>query len=218
MQVPFTQGSRCSLPSSVLGPFCKRRAFIYFLEAFAQIVTGILFEDLLGQYHTTFCDNEAAKHAIIKGYGSDTAVNNLIGTYWTNAANSCLCPWVERVSSKANLSDGVSRDDWALQIQHRWHRIDIDLEPIFPILLRAADDEQFAHSSAAAEMKTAMRPQISRALQSCPWLQDIVFETTREFDFDKLPKVRATYNEGRLQSESAFTGHRGAIDTQSLLR
>ena len=160
----------------MLEPFCSRKAFIYFLEAFAQIIIGLTFDFLLGPFYTTFCDNEAAKHAIIKGYGSDANINNLIGMYWSHMSDSSTDPWMERVSSKANLSDGVSRDDWDLVTESGWFRVDIDFSPTFPILVRVANDEHYAHTEAATDIGIAMRQTVQDLVRSCPWYQEIVFD------------------------------------------
>ena len=38
--------------------------------------------------YTTFCDNEAATHALLKGYGKDASINNLLGMFWTHGQTS----------------------------------------------------------------------------------------------------------------------------------
>ena len=58
---------RGQVPVETVLEFGSRRAYIYFLEAFAQVFAGIVMHDILGQDHVTFCDNEAAKHALIRG-------------------------------------------------------------------------------------------------------------------------------------------------------
>ncbi len=97
------------VPSSKLRQFCTRRAFIYFLEAWAQILVGIACHELLGPRYTSFCDNDAAKHALLKGYGRDTTINNMLGLFWTFMEDIGGDPWIERASSAANLSDEFSR-------------------------------------------------------------------------------------------------------------
>ena len=58
---------RGEVPVQTVLAFGSRRAYIYFLEAFAQVFSGILLHAMLGPAHVTFCDDEAAKHALIRG-------------------------------------------------------------------------------------------------------------------------------------------------------
>ncbi len=48
---------------------------ICFLEALAHITPVLVAREHMSQYYTSFIDNEAAKHALVSGYGSVTAVN-----------------------------------------------------------------------------------------------------------------------------------------------
>ena len=88
-------------------------------------------------------------------------------------SNTAQSPWIERVSSKANLSDGVSRDDWALATENGWHRIHIDCSAVFEIICRAAEDTSYAHSAAPSDLASATQGQVMSQLQQCHWFQDI---------------------------------------------
>ena len=102
------------MPPYVLQKFCFCKAFIYFLEAWAQCIPLWSFGHLIHGPYASFCDNEAALHALIKGYGKDSGINAMISMFWAAAAQHSRDPWLERVSSKANISDGVSRSDMTL--------------------------------------------------------------------------------------------------------
>ena len=156
---------RGEVPPEVLVRFCSRRAFIYFLEAWAQCVPLWAFGHLIQRPFATFCDNEAAKHALIKGYGRDEGINSLISMFWTASANLACDPWIERVSSKANISDGVSRNDFQLPRRHGWPHIHLDYEPLWPILMRAVDDIEFAVQDAPQLACEALQSQVRRATQ-----------------------------------------------------
>ena len=149
----------------------RRRAFIYFLEAWAQVVVSLAFGPYLGTHYVSFCDNEAAKHALLKGYGKDECINNMLGLFWTNFAIEGRSPWFERVTSKANLSDEISREDMTLVKKSRWHTIDLDLTITYEILIRAARGIEFAHGPAADLIAHSLRDQIKK-LERCHWAHD----------------------------------------------
>ena len=131
--------------------------------------------DILGQDHVTFCDNEAAKHALIRGYGTDTNINNMIAMCWTHAAQTNSQPWIDRVSSKANLSDGVSRDDWELADQMGWARLDLDMTPAYAVFQQLANDSTYAYTTAAQQLQSVMKDQIMEELNKIPWSKDLRF-------------------------------------------
>jgi hypothetical protein len=175
---------RGEVPSDILQRFCSRRAYIYFLEAWAQVLIGIGFADMLGDAYTTFCDNEAAKHALLKGYGKDISINNMLGMFWTGTARSGQQPWIERVSSKANLSDGVSRNDLSVSDDAGWFHIQLDLDNVYKTLLRASSDMNFAHTEAASVMYEDISKQVRQQLVNCPWEADICWTPTSARTFD----------------------------------
>ena len=56
-----------------------------------------------------FIDNQGALQALVKGSSSIAAGDEIIGLTWSKAAAAKAVPWFERVESKANPSDGLSR-------------------------------------------------------------------------------------------------------------
>ena len=160
---------RGEVPQAVLRRYCSRKAFIYFLEAWAQVVAVALFSPLLGEAHIAFCDNEAAKHTLIKGYGKDAAINNLVGSYWAFVAKSLHQPWMERVTSKANWSDEVSRNEWTLAEQNGWTKIDIDMSTAYTHVEHLADDMMFAHTAAMQLIAHDLQQQVGRQLAKAGW-------------------------------------------------
>ncbi|CAE7455981.1 unnamed protein product, partial [Symbiodinium pilosum] len=59
----FFQGR---LPKEILLQFSSNTAFVYLLEAWVALLAPLVFEPLLGDFYIQCCDNEAARHAIIK--------------------------------------------------------------------------------------------------------------------------------------------------------
>ena len=91
--------------------FTSRRSFIYMLEILAQILPIVALEPQLHRRCLMFVDNEPAKHALMKGYGKDDGINRLLQAAWVVLEKACIEPEWQRVSSAANVSDGVSRGD-----------------------------------------------------------------------------------------------------------
>ena len=127
---------RGEIPHDIVRAFSETRAYIYFLEGLAQIIPVLVAGEYLNQYYISFVDNEAAKHALVRGYGSVTAVNQLIQTFWSECENRQLHPWFERVSSAANLADAVSRDDLTEGLRRGWKTIDPDMNEMYNMLRR----------------------------------------------------------------------------------
>ena len=119
----------------------------------------LAFEEWITPDYIAFVDNEAAKYALIKGYGRDSSINAIISIYWAQQADQGWRPWMNRVSSTDNISDGVSRNDFTLADVCRWHRVQVDTSDVYKIILRAADDILFAHTQALRELQMAMRDQ-----------------------------------------------------------
>ena len=149
------------VPPAVLTRFCSRKACIYFLEAWAQILCAFLFAPHLTTEYHALIDNEAAKFALIKGYGKDTATNSIISMYWNMHAQQMRPPWVDRVSSKCNAADEVSRGDTTAAIRRGWIRLDPDLSEVYSCINQATSDMQFATGPAATRMYSSLQCQRS---------------------------------------------------------
>ena len=82
------------------------------LEILAQLVAFVTFGAKLPTAIIAFIDNTAGQAALTKGYGKDGAVNGVIAAFWSLAAHHGWLVEFERVPSKANVADAVSRDDF----------------------------------------------------------------------------------------------------------
>ena len=69
------------------------------------------FSSLLPKRWLEFIDNQAGEAALRKGYGKDDAVNGVLTAFWALAVRMSWDPNFNRVESKANISDAVSRAD-----------------------------------------------------------------------------------------------------------
>ena len=153
-----------TVPAAVLRRFCSRKAFIYFLEAWAQIITALACQPLLGTHWFAFVDNEAAKFALLKGYGSDCAINNLLSLFWGFQASVQSSPWFERVSTKANLADAISRYDFTVAKQRGWLHITLDFDYTYHILQQACDNLPFATAQAGELIAQDLQTQVQQQL------------------------------------------------------
>jgi hypothetical protein len=120
-----------TIPSDLVEIYCQTQAYIYFLEIIAQIIPAIMRPDLVKGHYMSFVDNEAAKHALIKGYGKIDEINNLASAFWRHCADNRTNPWFERVSTKANISDAISRGDLCEGLARGWSVYSPDMSPIF---------------------------------------------------------------------------------------
>ena len=93
-------------------------------------------------------------------------------------------PRIERVSSAANLSDGVSRNDFTVADEKNWFHMHLDLQSTYTTLLRAATNMDFAHNKAAALIYSDINDQVLGHLSQCPWGHDVVRRTSAARTFD----------------------------------
>ena len=132
--------------------FAARRAYIYMLEVFAQIIAFAAFAKLMPPTIVAFIDNTAGQAALTKGYGKDAAVNGMISAFWTLAARRGWFVEFERVPSKANVADAVSRDDFTRARREGWIRVNSRDDEVMAILAKAVGDIEFANTTAAEEL------------------------------------------------------------------
>ena len=108
--------------------------------ASAQVLAAVLFADFLPSHFIAFVDNEAGKFALRKGYGKDLAVNGILAAFWGSAAYCSRSPHFERMASKANISDEVSRGDLEASYSRGWRRVHTPIEAIKNVLIPATGD------------------------------------------------------------------------------
>eukprot|EP00972_Heterocapsa_arctica_P029364 4322628-Heterocapsa_arctica.AAC.1 len=131
------------VPPALLARFAHRKAFIFLLEAVAQVLPLWALWPFLQEPYWSFVDNTAAQHCLIRGSSSNTAGNHLAALFWAAAARARAAPWFERVSSEDNLSDGISRQDFALAQSCGWRRLDFDFGPTFELLVSSFEAGRF---------------------------------------------------------------------------
>ena len=135
-------------PPDLITRFCSRRAFIYFLELLAPTLAICLFSQKMTPFVIAFVDNTASLAALNKGYGRDSSVNHMVAFLWCVIARCGLHPHFSWVQSSHNVSDSVSRHDLTDAIAHGWNILDVKFDELYGILIRCADDLQYACSTA----------------------------------------------------------------------
>ena len=86
------------VPKSFLNLFAARKAFIYVLEIFAQLMAAIVFAKRLPQLWIAWIDNTAGEAPLIKRYGKDPAGSWRPSGLWRRAkhghpsSKGCLRP------------------------------------------------------------------------------------------------------------------------------
>ena len=132
--------------------FATRKAYIYMLEILAQLVAFVTFGAKLPTAIIAFIDNTAGQAALTKGYGKDGAVNGMIAAFWSLAAHQGWLVEFERVPSKANVADAVSRDDFGRAMAEGWTRVHGPIDDVLRIFAAAAADLEYATTDAADEL------------------------------------------------------------------
>ena len=142
-----------SVPRKILQHFASNKAYIYFLEAWAAIITPVLIQPLLTNPYVQLCDNDPATHAINKGSGRHQPLNNLIGSHWAWHNRHQLTQILKRVPSKANIADPFSRRDftiaeslgWNIFQALGWNIFQAPTEHLIPTVHKIVGNATFAH-------------------------------------------------------------------------
>ena len=141
-----------TVPKSLLRAYCHRKAFIYFLEAIAPLLTLVIMKPVIEEYVILFIDNQSALSALQKGYGKDVHVNNLVSVFWSIVNHMRLFIHFSWVPSDHNVSDKVSRHDLSEAQSQDWSEVPVVLTKVYHILEKAANDSQFAIFEAATTL------------------------------------------------------------------
>ena len=65
-----------------------------------------------------FIDNSCALGALVKGSASVTQQDRIVGETWSSIAQLNVLAWFDRVDSKSNPVDGLSRKDFRVRSQN----------------------------------------------------------------------------------------------------
>ena len=111
---------------------------IYEIEAIGPLVVLATWPRLLqGCLWIHFLDNAAAQAAYVKGSSSVHSGDMLVGKAWETVARRRLFPWFDRVDTKSNPVDGLSRG----RVEGPWDNVEVGKFP--GGLIRALRDADY---------------------------------------------------------------------------
>ena len=137
--IPAEEGRRLwffegSVPKAILAKYAKGAQFIFFLEAVAQYLPFWIYWSWLKGPYLSYIDNSSAQWALTKGYSNNEQANVLVTLFWSAVTERQGDPWFERVPTKANISDSVSRGDKGTAKQRGWAEVEVDLREVWNLL------------------------------------------------------------------------------------
>ena len=103
----------------------------------------MIFEPWLDNFYIQCCDNEASRHALIKGVGKHQPLNCLIAAHWTWHNRRGIAHRLERVPTKANIADALSRSE-EIPEATQWHLLQIPLSSLTQRATKIIGDIEFA--------------------------------------------------------------------------
>ena len=124
--------------------YAKGAQFIFFLEAVAQCLPYWVFWPCLKGPYLSFIDNSSAQWALTKGYSNNEQANRLVTMFWCAVSERQGDPWFERVPTKANISDSVSRGDRKPAKTRGWIEVEVDLREVWN--LRRGGERRLQHA------------------------------------------------------------------------
>ena len=87
------------------------RGDIYLLEIFGALIGMYSLYAFKMEGQALFAvDNQGALESLVRGSGSDSRSNVLIGLFWALSHSANVVPWFEYVRSAHNIADAPSRD------------------------------------------------------------------------------------------------------------
>ena len=146
-----------SVSPGLLKRFCSRRAFIYFLEIYAQLVAFCTHVDALPAFWIAYVDNQPGMSALQKGFGRDEDINVILTGFWSLATKMRWVPEFRWVPSALNIADPVSRADFSI-VQKSWRRLASDCRELEALLLRLDSESVSAFPDAVRSLEWQWDP------------------------------------------------------------
>ena len=140
------------VPASIIKLFCRRKAFIYFLEVVTQLIAFLACKHVPTALILSFIDNSSGFFALRKGFSKDAPICNLIALTWRLIARLGWHLQLEWVPSGHNLSDQVSRHVFDEMNMIGAHCQRCCLDPFFALLQRVATDQDYTHGAALDDL------------------------------------------------------------------
>lgn len=82
------------------------------MEGIGPLLALTTWKDLLADaLWMHYIDNNGALSCLVKGGSSVSSTDVIVGLTWAKIAKINACPWFDRVDTKSNPVDGLSRGD-----------------------------------------------------------------------------------------------------------
>ena len=102
---------------------------MFLVEAIGPLLLLCVYSDILSGFAWVhYIDNTAAQNALLRGSSSISSGDHVVGATWVAAAKLDCWPYFDRVHTKSNPIDGVSRGDFS----GPWERV---VEAVVPLQL-----------------------------------------------------------------------------------
>ena len=112
---------------AIMERWFKRETQINQVELLALVAAMEAYgPELEGKRVIALVDSEGALGAAIKGYSVHRDVSDLVTILWESVSRWGIILYLDRISTDANISDGPSRDDWAVARECDWVTEHID--------------------------------------------------------------------------------------------
>ena len=112
------------VPQAVVDTWLPKQTYMGQLEVLAAPLSLSTWQSTLAHKQVIhFVDNDSAASGLVRGYSQKVDSSLLISSYWSLAAENAIDPYIDRVESKSNLSDGPSRLDSSLMKIMQAHQV-----------------------------------------------------------------------------------------------
>lgn len=116
------------VPKPLVEKWIPRKNQIMLVELLGILVALHVFGDeLMGKRVLTLVDSECALDAYIKGLSKFCDIIELLSVLWQNIAEKRMIVYGDKVSTDANLSDGVSRNNFDDAKKCNWSTIKVEV-------------------------------------------------------------------------------------------
>ena len=146
-----------SVSPTLLRRFCHRRAYIYFLEIYAQLVAFCIHVRALPSCWLAYVDNQPGLTALQKGFGRDERINTVISAFWSLATQARWVPEFRWVPSELNISDPISRGSFDV-VQPSWHRLHGSCQDLENLILKLEPDTVSSFYASVCSLKWTWDP------------------------------------------------------------
>ena len=109
---------------------------IYLIEVIAPLMILCTFPKVMrNAMWLHFIDNVGGERALVRGASTQQSADHIVGLTWQRIQSLAIVPYFDRVDSKANPVDGLSRKVW----DGPWNEVHTAVFPIAELMALAAE-------------------------------------------------------------------------------